>query len=99
MGKSTGMRIAVIRPAHRPGDQLGPCEICGKPAHEQFVANRNTVYHTDDGVAYLSVPSASSYGHRGCLDAAYDRPHDSTSWPRLRNLRVVPNAVFDSIAA
>lgn len=99
IGKSTDIRIAVIRPAHRSGDQLGPCEICHKPAHNQFFANRNTIYRTGEGVAYLSAPSGGSYGHRDCLDVAYGYPHDSDNWPRLRNLRVVPNAVLEAIAA
>ena len=99
MGKSTGIRIAIIRQAHRPGDHLGPCEICGKSADEQFVANLNTVYRTADGVAYLAAPSGGTYGHRGCLDAPYDHPFNATDWPRMRNLRVVPKAVLEAIAA
>lgn len=98
MGKTTGIRISVIRHAHRPGDQLGPCEICDKPAHQQFVANQNSVYRTDEGVAYLSAQSGGSYGHRECLDAAYDKPHDATDWPRIRNLRVVPDTVLAAIS-
>lgn len=99
MGKSTSIQLAVIRAVNRPGEHLGPCEGCGKPAHEQFFANTNTVYRTADGVPYLSAPTGGSYGHRECLEVAYDHPHDATGWQRLRNLRVVPDALIEAVTA
>ncbi|MGE8063888.1 hypothetical protein [Pseudomonas sp. NPDC089569] len=68
MGTFTGNVIKTIRPANRGGDQLGPCEECGKPMSEAFVAHTKRVYKRDNGEAYTGELTGGIYGHASCLE-------------------------------
>ena len=68
MGTFTGNVINTIRPAIRGGDQLGPCEECGKPMSEAFIAQTMRVYKRANGEAYTSPLTGGTYGHTSCLE-------------------------------
>lgn len=68
MGTFTGNVIKTIRPASRNGDQLGPCEECGKPMSEAFIAQTMRVYKLDNGEAYTGALTGGTYGHASCLE-------------------------------
>lgn len=68
MGTFTGDVIKTIRPACRSGDQLGPCEECGKPMSDAFIAQAMRVYKRDNGEAYTGAFTGGTYGHASCLE-------------------------------
>lgn len=67
MGTLTGNTIKKLRPALRPGDQLGPCEECGKSMGQAFVAQSHREYKRANGELYLSPIGGGLYGHAECL--------------------------------
>ncbi len=68
MGTFTGNIIMTLRPARRPGDQLGNCEECGSAMNEAFIAQYMRVYKRDNGELYTGAYHGGVYGHKSCLD-------------------------------
>lgn len=68
MGTFTGNVIKTVRAASRGGDQLGPCEECGNPMSDAFIAQTMRVYKRDNGEAYTGPLSGGTYGHASCLE-------------------------------
>ena len=68
MGTFTGSVINTIRAAHGSGDRFGPCEECGKPMAEAFIAQKKRVYKRDNGEAYTGALTGGTYGHEMCLE-------------------------------
>lgn len=69
MGTVTGNVIKKLRPASRGGDQLGPCDECGKSMGEVFVAQSHREYRRENGELYTSPIGGGIYGHAACLQS------------------------------
>ncbi len=67
MGTITGNIINKLRPARRGGDQLGPCEECGKSMSDVFVAQKHREYRRANGELYTGPIGGGIYGHAACL--------------------------------
>jgi hypothetical protein len=67
LGTFTGTIIMTLRPARRPGDQLGNCEECGGAMKEAFIAQSKRVYKRDNGELYTGAYLGGVHGHEGCL--------------------------------
>ena len=98
MGVFTGHQIVAYSASRWRGDDLGPCEVCGKAMPEPYSNGRQRIYRHAEGFYYLCGLDGQSYGHLACLLAGASEAYDTTRWARRGRLKDVPAEVIKSLS-